>query len=71
MNIRDKAVEALEQDVHSREGWLSDAQDAQLQVGYDQTVSFCGEGSIDLGHLVSIVLNVVQEEYNVHVFNQM
>lgn len=62
MNTHEKAVEALEQEVHSEHGWLSDAQDAQLRVSYDSAVEFCGEGSIDLHHLVSIVLNVVKEE---------
>lgn len=62
MNAHERAVEALEQEVHSEYGWLSDAQDAQLRVSYDKTVEFCGEGSIDLAHLVSIVINSLKEE---------
>lgn len=64
MNIREKMVEALEQEVHSDEGWLSDAQNAQLRVTYDQNVEFLGGGSIDLNHIVSIVMRVVSEEEN-------
>ena len=60
--LRQAAVEALEQEVHSDTGWLSDAQDAQLRVSYDSAVEFCGEGSIDLNHIVSIVLGVLEGE---------
>lgn len=55
MNAHERAVEALDQDIHNEYGWLSDAQHAQLRSSYDGTVEFCGEGSIDLHHLVSIV----------------
>lgn len=61
MNAHERAVEALEQDVHNEDGWLSDAQYADLRVGYDGTVEFCGEGSIDLNHLVSIVMLALEE----------
>lgn len=62
MNTHEKAVEALEQEVHSDTGWLSNAQDAQLRVTYYSEVDFCGEGSIDLNHIVSIVLLAIAEE---------
>lgn len=65
MNLHDKVLEALEQDVHSEDGWMSDAQEANLRVSYDGMVEFCGEGSIDLNHMISIVLSVVGEENNV------
>lgn len=50
-----EAIQALTNTVHDEDGWLSDAQEAQLYV-VGEYVFFCGEGSIDLGHLVSLVL---------------
>lgn len=62
MTLSDRIQEALEQDVHSDDGWLSDAQNANLRVQYDGTVEFCGEGSIDLKHLIAIVLEEVEND---------
>lgn len=55
--VHAKAVLRLASEVDDSLGWLSDAQDAQLWWDESsQTISFCGEGSIDVSHLVSIVL---------------
>ena len=53
----DEAVKALIEDTHEDDGWLSDAQDAGLEADlWSGTIHFCGEGAIDVNHLVSIVL---------------
>lgn len=52
---REKFVEALLNEVFDNCGWLSDAQNAELEAGwYDQTVYFRGEGWIDVAHIASI-----------------
>lgn len=56
MTAHDRALAALMEQVHDTEGWLSDAQYANLAI-LDESVVFCGEGSIDVSHMVSIVLH--------------
>lgn len=54
----EELVAAAAADIHEEFGWLSDAQHAQLD--YDassKSIHFCGDGSIDLGHLVSLILH--------------
>lgn len=58
---RNKIIGEIILGVHDEHGWLSDAQDAQLEVDEWGTVFFCGEGSIDVRHLVEIVLSAVEE----------
>lgn len=61
-NIRERIVHALAQEVDDDTGWLSDAQHAQLE--YDElnnSIRFCGEGSIDLGHLASLVMLEIEK----------
>ena len=53
---RKRAIQELADDVHAEDGWLSDAQYAQLEWDASMlAVRFCGEGSIDVDHMVSIV----------------
>ena len=53
---RKRAIQELADDVHAEDGWLSDAQHAQLEWDASMhAVRFCGEGSIDVGHMVAIV----------------
>ena len=53
----DEAVKALIEAAYEEDGWLSDAQYAQLEADiWSGTAPFSGEGSIDVNHLVSIVL---------------
>lgn len=60
-DLHSAAVANLAAEVDDEHGWLSDAQYAQLEWDEDnQSISFCGEGSIDVGHLVSIVLGAVE-----------
>lgn len=54
-------AEALVADAHADDGWLSDAQTAQLNVNSDGSVSFCGEGSIDVAHVASIAVAALRE----------
>lgn len=57
MSDHDEAVLRLASTAFDDDGWMSDAQDAQLEWdGNGQTLHFCGEGSIDVGHAVSIAL---------------
>lgn len=63
MSKREDAIEALMADANSEYGWLSDAQGAVN--GVDETygtVFFAGEGSIDVGHAVSIMLHAIGED---------
>lgn len=54
-------AEALVADAHADDGWLSDAQTAQLSVNSDGSVSFCGEGSIDVAHAASIAVAALRD----------
>lgn len=54
-------AEALVADAHADDGWLSDAQTAQLNVNSDGSVSFCGEGSIDVAHVASIAVAALRD----------
>lgn len=55
---RARIVAALASEVDDEDGWLSDAQDARPEWDENnQAIHFCGEGSIDVGHLVSIVMS--------------
>ena len=57
MSEHDEAVLRLASTAFDDDGWMSDAQDARLEWdGNGQTLHFCGEGSIDVGHAVSIIL---------------
>ena len=58
-NMKHLAVRALQDDAFNECGWLSDAQGAQLGI-FGESVAFCGEGSIDLDHMVGIVLGVLE-----------
>jgi len=59
MTKHDEFMAALIADVHEEDGWLSDAQNAQLDTTWSgDAVSFCGEGSIDLSHVASIAARV-------------
>lgn len=59
--LREKITNALAAQVHDPYGWLSDAQDAQLYWDFRSgVIEFAGEGSIDLGHLVNVVLTVLE-----------
>ena len=65
MSLREELVATLAEDVHEECGWLSDAQDAQLAYDpFNEAVQFCGEGSIDLGHLVGLVLQHITTKEN-------
>lgn len=56
---RERLIEALSDDVHQEDGWLSDAQTARLEWDEDnQAIRFHGEGSIDLAHLAEIAAAV-------------
>lgn len=62
MKHYDEIVWAVTEDAENPEGWLSDAQDAILGVyTFYGNVDFCGEGSIDVGHLVSLVLDNLRD----------
>lgn len=53
--LRDRIVALLAADGNDECGWLSDAQDARLEWDEDnRAIRFCGEGSIDVGHIASI-----------------
>jgi len=53
-------IERLASEVDDDCGWLSDAQNARPEWDAgNRSVRFCGEGSIDVGHMVSIVLEAV------------
>lgn len=54
-------AEALVTDAHADDGWLSDAQTARLSVNTEGSVSFCGEGSIDVAHVASIAVAALRE----------
>ena len=58
-DVKNLAVRALQDDALDECGWLSDAQGAQLEL-FNESVGFCGEGSIDLWHMVEIVLGVLE-----------
>ena len=62
MSKREAAIEALMEEANTEFGWLSDAQGA-VNVLDDMygTVFFDGEGSIDVVHAVSIVLDAIRE----------
>lgn len=63
MSKREDAIKALMAEADTEFGWLSDAQGAVT--GVDETygtVFFAGEGSIDVGHAVSIVLHAIGED---------
>lgn len=62
MKHHDEIVRAVTEDAYNEYGWLSNAQDAirDVSVTYGE-VSFCGEGSIDVGHLVSLVLDNLRD----------
>lgn len=62
MSKLEVAVAALMEEANTEFGWLSDAQGAVD--GLDDmygTVFFDGEGSIDVVHAVSIVLDAIRE----------
>lgn len=55
MSKQSEFIKALLDDSDSEYGWLSDAQDADLDASYSfNSISFCGEGSIDVAHIASI-----------------
>ena len=59
MTKHEEFMAALLADVHEKDGWLSDAQHAQLDTTWSgDAVTFCGEGSIDLSHIASIAERV-------------
>lgn len=62
MTLREKLIEALEQEVHDPYSYLRGAQDANLIVHYDSQVHFDGKGYIDLRNLVGLVLHVLEED---------
>lgn len=59
----DQIVRDLLGRVHNEYEWLSDAQGAQLEVeSFDSSVRFCGEGSIDVSHMVSnVLINITKQ----------
>ncbi len=59
-NKMDNIVKALTADVHNEDGWLSDAQDARLEIEQDGRVYFNGEGSIDLNHIAEIAARAAE-----------
>lgn len=61
MTLREKLIEALEQEVHDEYGYLAGAQNANLIVHYDSQVAFDGKGYIDLRDLVDVVIHVFNE----------
>lgn len=59
---REELIRALAADVHDEYGWLSDAQTARLQWdATTQAVHFHGEGSLDVGHIVAIAEETVEQ----------
>lgn len=57
MDKREKFLEELRKQVHDPAGWLSDAQDAALELDeWNDSISFSGEGIIDLHHIGSIAV---------------
>lgn len=62
MGVRERVIARLADDVHAEDGWLSDAQDAQLEWNRGgEFVYFCGEGTVDVAHMVSIVLDEIEK----------
>lgn len=62
MKHHDAIMQAVTADAENPEGWLSDAQDSIRGVyTFYGNVDFCGEGSIDVGHLVSLVLDNLRD----------
>jgi hypothetical protein len=62
MDIRERVVARLSEDVNAEDGWLSDAQNARPEWHESsKAVYFCGEGSVDVGHMVSIVLDEIEK----------
>lgn len=60
--MKTKIEAALARDVDSPHGWLSDAQNAQLEYDeFNSSIRFCGEGSIDLSHMIEIVLSAAKK----------
>ena len=58
---QERLIEALSDDIHQEDGWLSDAQNARLEWDEDnQAVLFHGEGSIDLAHIAEIAAAVFE-----------
>lgn len=59
---REELIEALAAGVHEGDGWMSDAQNAQLEWdGPNRVIHFCGQGSIDVGHLAAIAEAVFEQ----------
>jgi hypothetical protein len=50
----------LIEDSDSEDGWLSDAQNAQIMADH-YAVSFCGEGSIDVHQIASIAAVLIEK----------
>lgn len=59
-NKMDKIAKALIADVHNEDGWLSDAQEARLEVQADGSVYFHGEGTIDINHIAEIAARAAE-----------
>ena len=51
--------EILREQTHDDCGWLSDAQDAQLDATED-AITFCGQGSIDVHHIADYAASVAR-----------
>lgn len=54
-----KLPDTLRAQTHDDCGWLSDAQDAQLDAT-DDAVTFCGQGSIDVHHIADYAANLAR-----------
>lgn len=58
-DFRVRVAEVLADTVNDDDGWLSDAQNADLNLEEDSFVEFSGYGSIDIQHIASIAFEVL------------